>query len=159
MRDSKMPRKRYDERSDTQKVQSQWHKLTGLHSRSEWSAAIVRAATAAEIAANVAVRREFQAQSKLKHEFVNSVLRWANGLDGKINRLLIPLSEGSKKHKIFTRLKKDAENINRKRNAIVHQGEFCNLSESQEIIEKARNFVETVVNIYEPGFKLKDQQS
>src|SRR6266852_5101873 len=99
-----MTKKRYEQRTDLEKIQSQWHKLTGLHSREEWSAAIVRAATAAEIAANLAVRQEFKSRSKFKTEFVNSLLRWANGLDGKINRLLVPLSEGSKKSKIFTML-------------------------------------------------------
>jgi hypothetical protein len=118
----------------------------------------VRAATAADIAAKFAVREEFKSRSKLKGEFLNSLLRWANGLDGKINRLLLPLSEGSKRHKVFTGLKKDAEEINRKRNAIAHQGEFCNVGESQEVVEKARRFIETVVRIYEPGFKLKDKK-
>jgi hypothetical protein len=153
-----MSSKRYEQRTDEEKIQSQWNKLTGLHSREEWSAAIVRAATAAEIAANFAVRQEFKARSKLKCEFVNSLLRWANGLDGKINRLLLPLSEGSKQHKIFTGLKKDAEEINRKRNAIAHQGEFCNVGESQEVIRKTRRFIEAVMKIYEPGFTLKDKK-
>ena len=152
-----MPKKRYEQRTDLEKIQSQWHKLTGLHSREEWSAAIVRAATAAEIAANLAVRQEFKSRSKFKAEF-NSLLRWANGLNGKINHVLVPLSEGSKKNKIFTKLRQDAENINRKRNAVAHQGEFCNVDESREVIEKARRFIETVVNIYDCGFKLKDQK-
>src|SRR5277367_6148959 len=108
-----MVKNSYEQRSDVEKIQSQWHKLTGLHSREEWSAAIVRAATAAEIAANFAVRQEFKSRSIFKGDFVNSLLRWANGLDGKINRLLLPLSEGSKRHKIFVGLKKDAEEVNR----------------------------------------------
>lgn len=153
-----MSSKRYEDRTDQEKIQSQWNKLTGLHSREEWSAAIVRAATAAEIAANYAVRQEFKSRSKFKDDFVNSLLRWANGLDGKINRLLLPLSEGSKRHKVFAGLKKDAEEVNRKRNAIAHQGEFCNVGESQKVIEKARQFIETVVKIYEPGFTLKDKK-
>jgi hypothetical protein len=93
-----MKRRSYEERSDVEKIQSQWHKLTGLHSREEWSAAVVRAATAAEIAANFAVREEFKMCSKFDGEFVNSLLRWANGLNGKLNRLLLPLAEGKKAH-------------------------------------------------------------
>jgi hypothetical protein len=59
-------KKPYKELSDLEKVQKQWHKLTGLHTREEWSAAIVRAATAAEIAATFAVRREFAAKNLFK---------------------------------------------------------------------------------------------
>jgi len=152
-----MSKKSYEKRSDVEKIQSQWHKLTGLHSREEWSAAVVRAATAAEIAANFAVREEFKARSKFDGDFVNSLLRWANGLDGKVNRLLLPLTDGKKEHTILSGVKRHAEQINRKRNAVAHQGEFCNVGESQEAIESARKFIETVVRIYKPGFTLKDQ--
>lgn len=85
-----MSKKSYEQRSDVDNIQSQWYKLTGLHSPEEWSAAVVRAATAAEIAANFAVRQEFKARSKFDGNFINSLLRWANGLDGKLNRLLFP---------------------------------------------------------------------
>jgi hypothetical protein len=152
-----MSKKNYQQRNNVEKIQSQWHKLTGLHSREEWSAAVVRAATAAEIAANFAVRQEFKARSKFEGDFVNSLLRWANGLDGKLNRLLLPMTDGRRVNKILSSIKKDAERVNRKRNAISHQGEFCNVSESKEAIESARNFIEAVVRIYEPGFTLKDQ--
>lgn len=152
-----MAKKKYEQRNDVEKIQSQWHKLTGLHSREEWSAAVVRAATAAEIAANFAVRQELAARSKFDDDFVNSLLRWANGLDGKLNRLLIPMTDGKKAYKILRGVKKDAERVNKKRNAVAHQGEFCNVGESQEAIESARKFIEVLVGIYEPGFKLKDQ--
>ena len=90
-----MARKPYEKRSDLEKLHSQWHKLSGLHTREEWSAAIVRAATAAEIATNFAIRAEFGARSKFDPKFVDSLLRWANGLAGKLDRLLVPLSEVS----------------------------------------------------------------
>lgn len=92
-------RKPYEERTDLEKIQSQWNKLSGLHSREEWSAAIVRAATAAELAANFAIRKEFESRSKFDSKFVDSLLRWANGLAGKIDRLLIPLSVGEEQQK------------------------------------------------------------
>lgn len=154
-----MSKKSYDQRTDLEKIQSQWNKLRGLHSREEWSAAIVRAATAAEIAANFAIRREFEQRSQFDGQFVNSLLRWANGLDGKINRLLLPLFAGRQGHNVFQKMKKGAEDINRKRNAIAHQGEFCNIGESKDIVEKARIFIENVVGLYEPGFKLNDKSS
>ncbi|MGB6875536.1 MAG: hypothetical protein WBD87_05830 [Candidatus Acidiferrales bacterium] len=152
-----MSKKSYDQRTNLEKIQSQWNKVSGLHSREEWSAAIVRAATAAEIAANFAIRREFEERSEFDGDFINSLLRWANGLDGKINRLLLPLSEGRKAHKVFAKIKKNAEEVNKKRNAVAHQGEFCSIGESKETIEKARVFIESVVGIYEPGFTLKDK--
>jgi hypothetical protein len=152
-----MAKKKYEQRSDVEKIQSQWHKPTSPHSREEWSAAVVRAATAAEIAANFAVKQEFTAHSKFDDDFVNSLLRWANGLEGKLNRLLIPMTDGKKANKILRGIKKDAERVNKKRNAVAHQGEFCNVGESQEAIESARKFIETLVSLYEPGFKLKDQ--
>lgn len=151
-------RKPYQERSDLEKVQSQWGKFTALHTRKEWSAAIVRAATAAEIAANYAIRREFAAQSEFDAGFVNSLMLWANGLSGKMDRLLIPLSHGSKKSK-FRNLRDVAGKINNKRNAIVHQGEFCNEGEAKEIIGQARIFIETLIGMYDPEFKLRDKVS
>lgn len=149
--------KPYEERTDLEKIQSQWHKLSGLHSREEWSAAIVRAATAAELAANFAIRKEFEAKSKFDPKFIDSQLRWANGLAGKIDRLLIPLSAGEKQNKIFKKLKVASEQINLKRNAIVHQGEFCNEDEAKAAILQSKEFIERLVEIYEPDFVLKDK--
>jgi hypothetical protein len=64
----------YAARTDLQKIQSQWNKLSGLHTREEWSAAVVRAATAAEIAANFAIRREFAARSTFDTDFCGQPL-------------------------------------------------------------------------------------
>lgn len=154
-----MAKKKYQDRDDLEKIQSQWNKITGLHSRDEFSSAIVRAATAAEIAANFAVRNEFALQSKCSDAFVDSLLIWANGIAGKLSRLLIPISKGSKRHKALSEIVKRAERINQKRNAVAHQGEFCNIHESEEVVGDARRFIETVVSLYEPQFKLKDKKT
>jgi hypothetical protein len=90
----------YEDRTDLEKSQSQWNKLTGLHSREELSGAVVRSATAAEIAANFAVRQEFESQSKCTRDFLDSLLRWANGIEGKLNRLLIPMTEGEEAQEV-----------------------------------------------------------
>ncbi len=153
------PKKPYAELTDLEKLEKQWRKLSGLHGREEWSSAIVRAATAAEVAANFAIRREFEARSKLSVNFVNNLLRWANGLAGKLDRLLVPLSEGSpKKHKKMKQLKALADKVNSKRNAIAHQGEFCNESEAKEHIECAREFITTLVGFYDQEFRLKERK-
>lgn len=148
---------KYKNLSDLEKLHKQWHKLSGLHSREEWSAAIVRAATAAEIAANFAIRQEFSCKSNFEPDFVDHLLRWANGLDGKLTRLLIPLSASSDiKNKTMKGLKKIAELINRKRNAIAHQGEFCNAEEAKVVISNSREFITILVNLYEPNFELNE---
>ncbi len=152
-------KKKYQDLSDLNKIQKQWHKLSGLHSREEWSAAIVRAATAAEIAANFAVRREFEDKSKFDTKFIDELLRWANGLAGKMNRLLLPLSVIEKdKKRTMNKLKTIAEAINSKRNAIAHQGEFCNEDEAKSVILQSKEFITTLVQIYEPTFELKERK-
>jgi hypothetical protein len=152
-----MAKKPYEERTDLEKCQSQWRKLQGLHSREEWSAAIVRAATAAEIAANYAIRTEFAKQSNLPEQFVDSMLRWANGLGGKIDRLLVPLTEGTKKEKTVTKLKAVAREINDTRNAVVHRGEFRDEDQATKTIARTRRFVEGLVRLYDHTFKLRDK--
>ncbi len=148
-------KKPYEERSDLEKVQSQWNKLHGLHSREEWSAAVVRAATATELAANFAIRAEFAARSTFEPALVDKMLRWANGLSGKIRNLLLPLTAAEpKKHKTIYSLGKRAERINDTRNAVAHQGEFCSVEEAQAVIEHARAFILELVQLYDPEFEL-----
>jgi hypothetical protein len=151
-------RKPYKKRNDLEKIRSQWNKLTGLHDREEWSAAVVRAATAAELAANFAIRREFKSRSTFDSKFVDSLLRWANRLAGKIDRLLIPLSADEEQRDSIDTLKASAAKINNKRNAIVHQGEFCSEDEAKAAIRRSRGFIETLVRIYRPTFVLRDKQ-
>ena len=151
-----MARKPYRERSDLEKLQSQWHKLSGLGSRKEWSAAVVRAATAAEIAANFAVRTEFAKRSTFDDDFVNSLLRWANGLNGKVKNLLMPLCAADKdKQRLMKRLLKLSAEINAVRNAVAHQGEFCNETEAEGVLAAAQSFINDLVQLYEPKFALK----
>jgi len=153
-----MSKSAYEDRDDLEKIQSQWTKLTGLHTRTEWSAAVVRAATAAELAANFAIRKEFKARSKFDSDFVDGLLVWANGLSGKVDRLLLPLHEGKEHHATLKELKPVTEEINKKRNSIVHQGQFCSESEATRIIQHARKFIETLTKLYKKDFILKDKK-
>jgi hypothetical protein len=155
---SSRSKKPYKDRSDLEKVQSQWYKGTGLHGREEPSAAIVRAATAAELAANFAIRREFKSRSSFDKDVVNKFLKSANGLNGKIERLLIPLTAGEDRLGTIKKLRPLSQQISEMRNSIVHEGEFCNENEAKDIIEKTRKFIETLVHIYKPEFKLRDQK-
>lgn len=153
-----MARKSYDSLTDLAKLGKQWHKLSGLKTREEWSAAVVRAATAAEVAANYAIRKEFKAQSQLDEKFIDKLLHSANGLAGKLDRLLIPITETDPSKKAAIKvLKRLSEKINEKRNSIVHQGEFCNESEALAVIEVARGFITTLIQLYKQDFELKER--
>src|SRR5258708_462326 len=149
-----MAKKNYEKRSDLEKCRSQWHKLRGLHSREEWSAAIVRATTAAEIAANYAIRREFSNRSEFPSQFVDSLLRWANGLKGKLDHLLVPLSADAERKKLLSDLAALATEINEHRNSIVHRGEFRNEDVATEVIAKAEEFILRLIHLHKPSFEL-----
>lgn len=146
--------KPYNERTDAEKIQSQWVKLTGLHGRTDWSAAVVRAATATEITANLAIRAEYAALATLDPAAVDKKLIAANGLKGKM-KLLLPLLKGSDKHEVVKGLKNLATTINDKRNGIVHRGEFCSKEQAADLIYKCEEFVHGVVRLYDPTFTLK----
>ena len=154
---SKGRRKPYDKRTDIQKIRSQWTKLSGLHDRTDWSAAVVRAATATEIAVNLAIRREFASRSQFDETFVNGLMRWANGLPGKLDRLLIPLLRGRKKLETIKELRPLAQRIHDKRNEIAHRGEFCSERVSTALIDDCQKFVHGVVRLYKPKFVLPDR--
>jgi hypothetical protein len=152
-------KKPYSDLTDLEKLTKQWWKLSGLHNRAEWSAAVVRAATAAEITANIAIRKEFAEASSLDEKFIDSLLIWANGLKGKIDRLLNPIVASSLEDRIneIKRLSKFAIEVNDIRNQVVHKGMFCNEQEAKDTIEKAKNFIEGILAIYEPEFQLTEQ--
>jgi hypothetical protein len=144
----------YADRTDLQKIRSQWRKLTGLHGRDEPSAAIVRAATAVELSVNLAIRAEFAAQSELSADSVNGMMRKANGLRNKMQNLLTPLVMGRANQAEIKRLCKIAEKINDDRNEIVHSGYFSSRSKAKTAIEQCRQFIHGIVGLYEKDFDL-----
>jgi hypothetical protein len=146
----------YADCDDVRKIKKQWTKLNGLHRRDEWSAAVVRAATAAEIAVNLAVRAEFAERGITDHGAIDIVLRSANGLQGKFTRLLRPLIKDQDRKTAAKKLWTFAEAINRSRNEIVHIGEFRSAAKSKETIVQCREFVLPLVRLYEPTFTLRD---
>lgn len=147
----------YDDRSDLDKLQSQWNKIGGHRSRRDWSAAIVRAATAAEIAANIAVRKRFEAESTFSSEFVNGLLEWANGIKGKFSRLIVPSEKDKDRKKALRALEAVADKINSKRNAIVHRGAFAEEPDTVEVVTWARQVVDGLVLPHHPGFTLQEK--
>jgi hypothetical protein len=121
-----------------------------------WSAAVIRAATAAEIAVNLAIRREFTARSQLDAAFVDDLLKWANGLSGKVEKLLLPLVKGRDNEAAVKELCKLARIINEKRNVIAHRGEFCSEQVATDVIAKCEMFVVGMIKPYEPTFELRE---
>ena len=148
--------KPYNERTDLEKLQSQWTKLSGLHLREEPSAAIVRCATAAEIAANYAIRTEWARKTEFDDTIVDMFLRWANGLPLKVTRLFVPVyfatPDESPIGKVLTA---SAEKINAVRNAVVHQGAFSNPEEAEAVIAEAKTFINTIVGLSIENFDIE----
>src|SRR2546430_8450229 len=91
----KARKKPYSKRSDADKLPTNWRKTLGLLERSEFSMAIIRAGTCAEIAANIVVRAELIQRRQLEAAFVDTLLYWANGLQGKFSRLILPILAGT----------------------------------------------------------------
>lgn len=147
----------YNDRSDIDKIQSQWNKIGGLLSRRDWSAAIVRAATAAEIAANIAVRKKFEAESRFSADFVNGLLKRANGIKGKFSGLIVPAESDAARKVALVTLEGLADSINQRRNAIVHQGAFSEEPEAREVIDWARQIINGLVLPHHPDFVLQDK--
>ena len=150
----------YDQRSDREKIESQWRKLSGHMTppRRDWAAAVVRAATAAEIAANLAVRAEYAKRNKeIPAESIDGSLRSANGLDGKMQRLIRPLlidrpNDLTKIEGLYSSMSVAIK----KRNAIVHGGEFCDEEPARLHIATCKAFVEGLVAMYHADFVLPD---
>lgn len=69
----------YEQRTDIERLHLQWTNLTGLHNRNEASSAIVRCATAAEVAANFAIRAKFLRRSQFDARIVDGFFIWATG--------------------------------------------------------------------------------
>jgi hypothetical protein len=85
-------------------------------------------------------------------------LRWANGLPGKLDRLLLPLLKGQKKLSKVTALRPLAQRIHDQRTDIVHRGEFCSEAVSTALIDDCQKFVHGIVRMYEPKFRLAERK-
>ena len=148
----------YSERTDIEKIQSNWKKISGLYSRREWSSAVVRAATSAEIATNLVIREELENGKNIDKEFVSHLMIWANGIQGKYQRLIIPAVKNKEYEEKFKSLSTMIGEVNRERNKIVHGGSFTDSEPAHEIIEKSKNIILEFVCQYNPDFQLSEIQ-
>ena len=70
--------------------------------------------------------------------------------------MLLPLLKGSDKFDNVKRLSSFAKDINKKRNNIVHCGEFCSKEDAIKIIKHCQKIVHDIVQIYDPSFTLNE---
>ena len=149
---SKVP---YSDRSDIDRVTANWTKTLGLFARREYSLSIVRAAVTAELALNFAIRQELHARRALPIEFVNGLLKWANGIEGTISKLLLPISLETPAHEPLGDIAKALRRLNSERNAIAHRGEFRGKDTAQEFVSVARSQIAALMTLYDASFALK----
>jgi hypothetical protein len=147
------------ERTDPEKVWANWNKTLGLLERDEYSVAIVRAAVTLEVAANIVIRAELVKKRKLPVHFVDSLLKWSNGLTGKFDKLIYPILKGSSKHESFKALAADWQKINDERNSVAHRGDFKGKSVAVDVVTKARKVLRAMMADYEPSLKFGKTQS
>lgn len=153
---SKIP---YDERSDNQKLLSNWKKATGLYNREDWSASIMRVATATEISANIYIRHYLQEQHSLPEQFVNSLLMSANGIKGKFIQLITPASKCLDTWDEIKSIQRKIESINRHRNGIAHSGTFKNRSDANKVFEKAIDVIACLSPIVANEFSMPSKKN
>lgn len=123
----------YNDRPNSEKIQANWAKAKSLFLRNDYSAAIVRAATAAEIAANHYIRRDPEVRRRLPNKFVDHLLIWANGIDGQFRKLILPLVGVTHRDSPIRDLGQELRFLNEHRNSVVHSGYF----KSRALAEKA----------------------
>ena len=145
----------YSKRSDLQKIRGSWVKAKALLGKGECSSSILRAATACELAANFVVRKALCEDIKLKKEFVNSLLLWANGLQGKFTRLIAPLFKSKQQFERFKKINTKIKSINSERNSIIHQGQFKGKRTADKVLGDSYIVINILVRTYAPGFMLR----
>ena len=149
-------KKPYSQRTDVEKVCSNWRKTLGLFERGEYSVAIIRAATTVELAANLVIRAELIRKRDLPSHFVDKLLTWANGLNGKIRYIISPICRGRTICGNLKKLQNEIESVSKERNSIVHSGQFKKKDTARKTIEKAHTVVVGLVKPYERNFDLPE---
>lgn len=127
----------YDERTDDEKLESNWRKARNLFGRKDWSASVLRAATAAEISANIYVRQFLLTEYNIPKSYVDALLVSANGLDGKFKRLIKPAAEFRKTWSGLKHVQKRIESLHEHRNGVVHSGKFKSEMDARSAFESS----------------------
>lgn len=117
--------------------------------------AVVRAGTCVEIAANIVVRAELVEKRKLEADFVDSLLVWANGLHGKLTRLILPVLSGTPELAHYKSQRSKIEELNQARNEVAHGGRFVGKDEAKRLLLIAHSLCAALANGYAPLHNLK----
>lgn len=144
----------YDERSDEEKLRANWKKTLGLFRRGEFSVAVIRAGTTLEIAANIVIRSELVQGAGLSQDFVDNMLKWANGLAGKMTKIIKPAVTGGPHEQAVRELTNDIAYVNRQRNDVAHSGQFRTKSSARRVLQRAHAAAIGLVRLYDPDFDL-----
>lgn len=131
----------YEERPDDQRLESNWKKACGLYARNDHSAAVLRAATSAEIAANIYIRHFLMTDHNLPAKYVDALLISANGLDGKFRRLIKPAAEVRGTWRTLKSLQKRIDALHEHRNSVAHAGYFKNAADAEESFENSLEII------------------
>lgn len=142
-----LSKKPYSERSRLEQIDSNWKKTTGLFRRSEYSTVAIRAATTVELAANLVIEKEFIEKRGLPVSFVESLMKWANGFLGKLDRLIVPIYEGTIHETQLKEVRKRSKDINDERNNVVHRGQFKKRQTALRLVQEAEFIVNALINI------------
>lgn len=134
----------YVERTDDQRLESNWKKACGLFKRGDYSASILRAATSAEIAANIYVRHFLITEHNLPSTYVDALLFSANGLDGKFKRLIRPAAEYRQTWRELRKIQKQIESLHEHRNGIAHAGFFKDEDEAKDAFESSLTIIQAL---------------
>lgn len=153
---TKRKRKPYSERTDLERIRSNWRKMEGLYHKEEWSSVVIRSAIATEIAINLVIREELTNKRKLEKDFVDSLLIWANGIQGKVTRLIRPLLTNPEDTRVFRDLSSMINDIKNERNSVAHSGQFKKKTTAIRIVNSSKEVIETLVGRYKGAFELKD---
>jgi hypothetical protein len=111
------------ESRDDKKLESNWKKARNSFRRKDYAGAVVRVTTSAEIAANIYVRK-FLKPYNLPAGFVDELLLSADGLDGKLRRLIKPAAEHLGTWNDVKPLARSIARLDKARNGIAHEGAF-----------------------------------
>ena len=149
-------KKPYSKASDDEKVARNWNKAIGLYDRGEWSVAVLRCATCLELMVNFAIRQELVTENKLPLQFVDNLLKNANGIHSKYQNLFLPIMAQYEEHDDLKRLWGERiVKVNAERNKIAHQGEFRSRKSAKKVMEDTSFALQEIMGLYGYGTELK----
>lgn len=145
--------KPYDQRTDAEKVETNWIKTRGLFDREDWSMAIVRAAICLELSADLAVYVILR--DKYERLKIRSLLKACKGINKKFKDYILPSVAGTALEQETQELFGRASEVSGQRNKICHGGIFLDDVEATAHVATTYGVLIPFVQRYEPTFTLR----